>query len=611
MAHFSERSSSLGATKVRPGVYTFNVWAPFAARVDLKLRLRPKPFLIPMVKDEDGYFRTEAVRVASGTKYTYVLDGAKERPDPCSRFQPEGVHGPSSVVDPDLYPWKDRSWKGLPLRDLIIYELHIGTFTPEGTFDAAVKKIPYLKKLGITCVEVMPVAQFPGDRNWGYDGVGLYAVQNSYGGPDGLKRFVDACHGAGLAVCLDVVYNHLGPEGNYLNDFGPYFTKKYHTPWGDAINYDDRESDRVRGFFIENALYWVTEYHIDALRLDAIHGIFDSSARHILEELNDAVQERARSLGRTVLVIAESDLNDSRTIRPKKQGGYGLSGQWNDDFHHAVHSCLTGERHGYYEDFGRLDDIAKAIKEGFIYDGKYSSFRKKRHGNSIKDLVPQKLVVCTQNHDQVGNRAFGDRLSALIDFDKQKLAAALLILSPNTPLLFMGQEYGEKAPFQYFIDHGDADLIRTVQEGRKREFAAFGWKNTPDPESKKTFLASKLKWSAKGGSERSYLLRLYTDLIALRKKMLPEMRLSGLWYDERSQWLAFEYTGSERRLGVVVSFLDQEQKIASPFGTRRFREIFNTAYGRYGGKIDKKAKTYNTREIAVPRYGALVLKGDL
>ncbi|MBU2222327.1 MAG: malto-oligosyltrehalose trehalohydrolase [Candidatus Omnitrophica bacterium] len=564
--------------------------------------------LIAMEKDGDGYFRAEVSNISSGTRYLYVLDGKKERPDPASRFQPEGVHGPSCVVDPDIYKWKDRRWKGIALQDLIFYEAHIGTFTPEGIFEAAIQKIPYLKKLGVTCLEVMPVAQFPGKRNWGYDGVGLYAVQNSYGGPEGLKRLVDASHGAGLAFCLDVVYNHLGPEGNYLNDFGPYFTKKYHTPWGDAINYDDRESDHVRRFVIENALYWIFEYHIDVLRLDAVHGIYDFSAKHILQELNDVVQGLAQKLGRCVYLIAESDLNNSRIIRPQKQGGYGLSGQWNDDFHHAAHSYLTGERQGYYEDFGRLDDISKAIKEGFVYDGKYSPFRKRRHGNSVKDIAPEKLVVCIQNHDQVGNRAFGERLSTLVDFVKQKLAAALLILSPDTPLLFMGQEYGERAPFQYFVDHGDADLIRAVQEGRKKEFAAFGWENTPDPESEKTFLDSHLSWNIEADDERRYLWCLYKDLIFLRKKVLSGARLSGVWCNERSQWLVFEYICRKRfRFGVVVSFLNREQNIISPFGNKCFSEIFNTGYGRYGGKVKKKIKKYS-KEIWIPSFSALLGK---
>lgn len=598
-----------GAVKLGPGLYSFRVWAPFCSKIEIKLFLSGCETLTAMEKDSKGYFYTEVSNISSGTRYLYVLDGKKERPDPASHFQPKGVHGSSCVVDHDDYKWKDCKWKGITLRDMVIYEAHVGTFTSEGTFYSMLKKIPYLKKLGITCLEIMPVAQFPGERNWGYDGVGLYAVQNSYGGPEGLKKLVDVCHCQGLSVCLDVVYNHLGPLGNYLYDFGPYFTKKYNTPWGDAINYDGRESDHVRHFVIENALHWISRYHIDVLRLDAIHGIYDFSAKHILEELNDAVQERASNLGRQVFLIAESDLNDPRIIRPKKQGGYGLSGIWNDDFHHAVHSYLTGERRGYYEDFGRLDDISKAIKEGFVYDGKYSPFRKRRHGKSVKDLASEKLVVCIQNHDQIGNRAFGERLSTLVDFDKQKLAAVLLVLSPNTPLLFMGEEYGETAPFQYFVNHQDADIERAVREGRKKEFAAFGWKNIPAPESEKTFLDSKLNWNAKKKSGHRYLWCLYRDLLALRKTMLSGTCLSGVWSDERNQWLAFEYAGRKTsRFGIVVSFLDREQKIALPFETKCFREIFNTEYSRYGGKIKQKTKKHS-KEIWI--HGCSVLVGKI
>ncbi len=598
------RVFQLGTIKSKERCYSFKVWAPFCSRVDLKIISKNGEALLAMKKDDKGYFYKQVYNVFSGMKYSYILDEKKERPDPASRLQPEGVHGPSEVVDPDKFHWKDSKWEGIDFRDLIFYEMHIATFTPKGTFDAAIKKIPYLQRLGVTCLEIMPVGQFPGRRNWGYDGVGMYAVQNSYGGPEGFKRFVDACHRAGLAVCLDVVYNHLGPEGNYLNDFGPYFTKNYHTPWGEAVNYDDRSSEYVRRFVIENALFWVAQYHVDVLRLDAVHGIYDSSPRHILEELNDAVQFLARKLGRQVHVIAESDLNDPRIIRSKKQGGYGLSGQWNDDFHHAVHAYLTGERQGYYEDFGALRDISKAFKEGFVYDGKYSSFRKRHHGIPIKGIDPRRLVVCVQNHDQVGNRAFGERIASLVDFDKQKLAATLLVLSPNTPLLFMGQEYGEKAPFQYFIDHGDKNLIRAVREGRKKEFAAFGWKNTPDPGAKKTFFDSKLKWDLTRSNRQGCLLRLYRDLISLRKRMLTGVRLDRVWQDERHRWIAFEYSGSKKmRFGILVSFLDQGQRIVLPFSGECLDEIFNTAYLRYGGKITKRK--CHTKEIFLPAHCAL------
>jgi len=596
---------SLGATKQGQDGYFFQVWAPFCSKVELKLFVSGEAVLKPMEKDAEGYFSAKVSKVFPGTRYRYVLDGQKERPDPVSRFQPEGVHGPSCVVDPEEYKWKDCHWKGMALREMIFYETHIGTFTPEGTFESAIKKIPYLKRLGINCLEIMPVAQFPGTRNWGYDGAGLYAVQNSYGGPTGLKKLIDACHSHDLAVCLDVIYNHFGPEGNYLHDYGPYFTKKYCTPWGSAINFDDQYSDHVRRFLINNALYWIDEYHVDALRLDAIHGIFDFSAKHILQELNESVQDLAQKQNRQVQVIAESDLNDSRIIRSLSQGGYGLSGQWSDDFHHAVHACLTGERNGYYEDFGSVKDIVKVICDGFVYDGKYSLHRKRRHGNSVKDLPAEKLVVCTQNHDQVGNRAFGDRLSTIVSFDKEKLAAVLLMLSPYTPLLFMGQEYAERAPFQYFIDHGDADLIHAVQEGRKREFAAFGWKDIPDPKAEKTFFDSKLTWNPKMVNYQRQLWRLYKDLINLRKAKIMDRRFQNVCCNSQDQWLAFEYNGRKSsRLGVIVSFLEKEQHILSPFGRKRFCEIFNTASMRYGGKSKRKAKN-DSNKIWIPAYGAV------
>lgn len=598
----------LGPIKLKEGLYSFKVWAPSRAKTSLKLYpSKGARRLIPMEKDAEGYFRTEISNISPGARYSYVLDEKIERPDPASHFQPRGVHGPSCLIDHDKYAWKDRSWKGTALRRMIIYEIHIGTFTREGTFEAAAKKLSYLKKLGITCVEVMPVAQFPGRRNWGYDGVGLYAVQSSYGAPEAFKRFIDACHGLGLAVCLDVVYNHLGPEGNYLRDFGPYFSNKYRTPWGEAINYDDSESSHVRRFIIENALHWISRYHIDALRLDAVQGIYDFSARHILEELNDAVMETARKLRRQVHVIAESDLNDSRIIRPKKQGGCGLSGQWNDDFHHALHSYFTGERQGYYEDFGRLKDIEKSLKDGFVYDGRYSIFRKRYHGNSAKGIAAEKFIVCLQNHDQTGNRAFGERFAALADFNRQKLAAVLLLLSPYTPLIFMGQEYAETAPFQYFIDHGDADLIRAVREGRKKEFASFGWEDIPDPAREETFMSSKLSWNLKNGGRRRYSFNLYRDLIALRKKIVLRSRFSRVWRDRQNRWIAFEYAGDTRfRYRVIVSCRDSETGILLPRGAGRWREIFNTAYSRYGGGLKPHAKKHDGK-ITLPAYAAILV----
>lgn len=496
----------------------FRVWAPKARSVSLRVIGEPDDH--PMAAEPDGYFTTFLVHRGAGTRYVYVLEGDRIRPDPVSRFQPEGVHGPSEVVDPGSFQWEDQDWKGIPLEEMIFYELHTGAFTQEGTFDAVLPLLNYLKfEVGVTGLELMPVAQFPGERNWGYDGTYLFAPQNSYGGPRGLKRLVNACHKAGLAVILDVVYNHLGPEGNYLGDFGSYFTERYKTPWGPAVNFDGPESDEVRRFIINNALYWVTEYHIDGLRVDAVHGIFDFSARHILSELREAVHRQAKGLKRHIALIAESDLNDARVIDPPAKGGYGLDGQWNDDFHHCLHTLLTKEKGGYYGDFGEFDQMVKALREGFVYSGQYSSFRRRRHGNASKHLPPKKFVVFSQNHDQVGNRARGDRLSALVSFEALKLAAAVVLLSPHLPLLFMGEEYGEEAPFQYFVSHGDPELIEAVRRGRRDEFSSFGWEGgIPDPQDMATFLRSKVDHLLRSREKNRPLLQFYGMLIKLRKE---------------------------------------------------------------------------------------------
>ncbi len=457
----------------------------------------------------------------------FRLDSSDPLPDPVSRHQPQGVHGPSAVVDPAAYAWSDAGWAGIELPDLVFYELHVGTFTEAGTFDAAIDVLPALRGLGITAIELMPVAQFPGSRNWGYDGVFPYAPQNTYGGPDALRRFVDAAHAIGLAVFLDVVYNHIGPEGNVLGRYGPYFTDRYRTPWGDAVNFDGAGSDDVRRYFVDNALHWISEYHFDGLRLDAVHAICDLSARPFLAELGDAAHELAAELGRRVHLVAESDANDPRLVSSGEHGGIGLDGVWNDDYHHAVHAALTGERDGYYVDFGASEAIAKALNDRFVYDGQYSAYRQRRHGAPAAGLGTERFVVCVQNHDQIGNRARGERLAALVEPARLRLAAALLLLGPFVPLLFMGEEYGETRPFLYFVDHGDEELQRAVREGRRREFAAFGWRGeVPDPTSPDTFAASRLLRPDAGAAPNAGLQALYTELLRLRRDE-PALRPGG------------------------------------------------------------------------------------
>jgi maltooligosyltrehalose trehalohydrolase len=516
-----------GATCCGHGRVRFRVWAPRCRDVAVRTLDPPTRAPVAMAAAGDGWFETIADGVEPGARYTYVLDGRHDRPDPAARALPDGVHGPSEVVDTTAFAWTDGAWRGLPLRDMVLYEIHVGAFTPEGTFDAVIARLERLQSLGVTAIELMPVASFPGARNWGYDGVGLFAPQRTYGGPAGLQRLVDACHARGLAVVLDVVYNHLGPEGNYLAEFGPYFTDRYTTPWGDAVNYDGDDARGVRDFVVANAAYWIREYHIDAIRLDAVHGIFDASPVHILQELNAAVQRLARRVGRIVPVIAESDLNDRRIIDPVRKGGYGLAGQWSDDFHHCVHTLLTGERNGYYQDFGRPGQFVKAYADGFVYDGQHSSYRGRPHGTPAGDIPAERFVVCIQNHDQVGNRAQGERLSSLVDLDKCKLAATALLFSPYVPLLFMGEEYGERSPFLYFTDFQDAALQAAVTRGRQAEFAPFGWTGAvPDPQSLASFCRSKLNWGLQVSTPHAWLWDYYRELLALRRRY-PVLGVGG------------------------------------------------------------------------------------
>lgn len=506
-----------GATPLGGDRCAFRVWAPACERVDVHL-LEPADRLEPMRRVERGWFEATLDDVPPGALYRYRLDGGEERPDPASRHQPQGVHGPSRVVAHE-FAWSDGGWRGIELHRHVFYELHVGTFTSGGTFDSAIDGLDRLVELGVTTVELMPVAQFPGERNWGYDGVLPYAVQDSYGGPEGLKRLVDACHARGVAVCLDVVYNHLGPEGNYLREFGPYFTSTYHTPWGDAINYDDAGSDEVRRFFIDNALEWLDDYHFDALRLDAVHAILDRSARHFLEQLAEEVAELSRRRGRPMHLIAESDLNDPRLIRERDRGGYGLDAQWADDFHHAVHARMTGERRGYYRDYGRMEHIARALAHGYVFTGQRSEFRGRSHGADPSDLPGERFVVAIQNHDQVGNRMAGERLSELIDAASYRAAAATHLLSPFLPLLWMGEEYAERAPFPYFVSHSDPGLVEAVRKGRREEFSGFDWQGEPpDPQAESTFASARIDPAQAQAGEQAGVLALYRDALRLRRE---------------------------------------------------------------------------------------------
>jgi len=504
-----------GATPLAGGGVQFRVWAPRVSQMSVRIAGHE-----PRAMNRSGEdFELIVENAQPGDRYGLVLDGSPERPDPCSRSQPEGVHSPSEIIDPASFAWSDANWKGIALAEYIFYELHVGTFTPQGTFDGVRSKLEYLRDLGVTAIELMPVAQFPGSRNWGYDGVDFYAPHSAYGGADGLKALVNAAHAAGLAVVLDVVYNHVGPEGNYLAEFGPFFTDRYQTPWGLAINYDGGGSDGVRRFFIENALYWLTEYHIDALRLDAIHGIFDFSAFHILAELRDRFHQEADRSGRQAFLVAESDLNDVRVIEPRSQGGHALDAQWHDEFHHSIISTLTGANRGYLGGFGRLADIQKAITDGFVYDGIYSAYRQRRFGSSSKHEPGERFVAFIQNHDQVANTAQGFRLSELVSIEQSKLAAMLLVCSPFLPLLFMGEEFAEAAPFLYFTSHGDRALARAVSEGRRKEFAEFaGAGEFADPQAVETFARSRINWTLPVSGRHSEVLRFYRELIALRKR---------------------------------------------------------------------------------------------
>lgn len=504
----------------------FEVWAPKPQKVELYLKEtldgRAETRTLPMqIQDVEGVWAVEMENARPGLKYGYLLDGEGPYPDPCSAWQPDGVHSLSRYVNHALFAWSDNNFQAGPLASAVIYELHIGTFTPEGTFDAAILKLDYLKELGITHLELLPVSEFPGRWGWGYDGVDIFAPENAYGGPEGLKRLVDACHARGLAVILDVVYNHVGPSGNYLDKFGPFHSDLHNTAWGQAMNFDGPGSDGVRQFFIENARMWLRDYHLDGLRLDAVHAIVDNSAMHFLEELSESIRELEIEVGRHLVLIAESDLNDPRVVTRCELGGYGIDAQWSDDFHHALHVLLTGEQSGYYADYTPWDDLCKVMDDVFVYNGEYSPSRQRRHGRRVGTLPGYKFLGYIQNHDQVGNRAQGERISHLVGVEKAKIAAALVLTAPFVPMLFMGEEWAASTPFQYFSDHEEENLAKAVSEGRRNEFSAFGWKpeEVPDPQQEETYLRSKLNWMEQFEEPHASMLAWYRQLIALRRKL--------------------------------------------------------------------------------------------
>ena len=574
---------SIGARFDSTGKCCFTLWAPQAQQVSLLLEDQAPLDLKAL---SHGYWQITLDQIEPGSRYRYQIDQGPALPDPASRYQPEGVHGPSAVVKPEAFDWQDDHWIGLPQEQWIIYELHVGTFTPAGTFEAAIERLDELVDLGITVVELMPIAQFPGGRNWGYDGVYPFAAQASYGGPVGLMALVDACHERGLAIILDVVYNHQGPEGNYLSQFGPYFTDRYRTPWGQAINFDGPYSDGVRHYYLENALMWLKEFHLDGFRLDAVHAIRDAGAKHFLAELTERVQHLREETGRFYTLIAECDLNDRRYLEVPALNGFGLHGQWIDEFHHCIHALLTGEQVGYYEDFGTLSLLAKAYNDAYVYDGIYSHHRKRVFGSKAKDLKGQRFVAFIQNHDQIGNRMRGERWSHLVDFETQKLAVAMLFVSPYLPLLFMGEEYGETNAFTYFVSHGDEGLIEAVRQGRKEEFQAFfPGETVPDPQELKWFEQSKLNWDWSDSQART--LRAYYKQWISWKKAHPvlsdhDRSLSRAWADEAKQVLYLLRGDAEHQLLCWMNVSQQPQTVT--WSENRGGElVLNSAAKVWGG----------------------------
>jgi maltooligosyltrehalose trehalohydrolase len=580
-------SPACGALAHADGSVRWRLWAPRARRVELVLIDGGRRQAIGMQPDGAGYFQHTEGGIAEGQRYAYRLDNGPERPDPASLWQPDGIHAASAVLRPERFAWSDHGWHGVPREDLVFYELHVGSFTPEGTFDAVVPRLDSLRELGVTAVEIMPVAQFPGSRNWGYDGVHLYAPQNTYGGPHGLQRLVNACHVRGLAIFLDVVYNHLGPEGNYLHEFGPYFSERYRVPWGPTFNFDGAGSDPVRDYILGNVRLWIGTYRFDGLRLDATHAIFDNRPVHILRDIKVAADEAAARLGRRACVVAEDLRNEPRLLDVPQRRGYGMDAEWNDDFHHALHALLTGERGGYYTDYGRPADLVKALERVFVLDGVYSQFRGRRWGAPALGLPGDRFVASIQNHDLVGNRARGDRLSTLVGPAALRLAASLLLLAPRLPLLFMGEEYGEENPFLFFCSFLDRRLVENVRQGRRRDYAAFMQGEVPDPQAESTFAASRLTWSWPEGSPRAGLRRLYRDLLVARRRW-PALRdfthvAARLLPDEERGPVLRLVRGEPGTACAVYANLNGEPQPLPEPAARGAVWLFSSEAGRYHG----------------------------
>ncbi|HUR10340.1 MAG TPA: malto-oligosyltrehalose trehalohydrolase [Flavitalea sp.] len=566
------------------------VWSPLSSSVDIVLRNDRK---IPMQKADMGYWYATTNEITPGSFYKISIDGKDPLPDPASLSQPEDVHSWSSAVDVNDFNWTDNSWKNVPQEQYIIYELHTGTFTPSHKFSGIIDKLDHLKELGITAIEVMPVAQFPGDRNWGYDGVFPFAVQHSYGGARGLQELVNKCHQKGIAVILDVIYNHIGPEGNYLANFGPYFTQKYQTPWGKALNFDDAWCDGVRDYFIENALMWFRDFHIDALRMDAVHAIKDFGSTHIIKEIRQHTDVLAKNIGRNFYLIAELDLNDPVFINPYEKCGYGADAQWVDEFHHALRVASGQPRDGYYSDFDGVGDLAKSFTDAYVYDGQFSQHRKKLFGKKTYNSGHQ-FIVFSQNHDQIGNRMLGERSSQLVSFEMCKLMAAAVFISPYLPMLFMGEEWAESNPFLFFISHTDKELAAIVNKGRKEEFSYFNWQGEPpDPRLENTFTSSMLQWELLEKAPHNTMMNYYKELIALRKR-LPALRNTdrtsiNAEANEEKKMIIVERWTDEQHITCVLNFSDTEHDLEFDKKSGA-KKMFDSSAEEWGGNTPSPGK---------------------